>query len=86
MLDAEASAPEVFEPMRRQLGVAHRVLDVLVTEIGLDKRGMGPEFRRTMRAQFGAALDAAGGAREVLEPRPAAWSAGRLASPHRLPY
>jgi len=25
-------APEVFEPMRRQLGVAHRVLDVFVAE------------------------------------------------------
>src|SRR4029450_8773700 len=29
------SAPEVLEPMRRKLGVAHRVLNVLVTEIRL---------------------------------------------------
>jgi hypothetical protein len=29
------STPEVLEPMRRQLGVAHRVLDVLVTEPSL---------------------------------------------------
>jgi hypothetical protein len=30
-----ASAPEVLEPIPRQLGVAHRVLDVLVPQIGL---------------------------------------------------
>src|SRR5262245_60006448 len=35
ILDPEASAPEVLEPVRRQLGVANRVLDVLVTEITL---------------------------------------------------
>src|SRR5580704_12504664 len=29
------SAPEVFEPVRRQLGVAHGMLDILVAEIGL---------------------------------------------------
>src|SRR2546425_1907083 len=29
------STPEVLEPMRCQLGVAHSVLDVLVTEVGL---------------------------------------------------
>ena len=28
-------APEVLEPVRRQLGVAHRVLDVLVAEPSL---------------------------------------------------
>jgi hypothetical protein len=32
---ADRSAPEVLEPMRRQLGVAHRVLDVLVAEPSL---------------------------------------------------
>src|SRR5262249_4883874 len=30
-------APEVFEPVRRQLGVAHRVLDVLVPEPSLQR-------------------------------------------------
>src|SRR5262245_7132829 len=34
---AEASAPEVLEPVRRQLRVAHRVLDVLVPEICLQR-------------------------------------------------
>jgi hypothetical protein len=28
------SAPEVLEPIRRQLGVAHRMLDVLVAQVG----------------------------------------------------
>ena len=32
---ADRSAPEILEPMRRQLGVAYSVLDVLVTEPGL---------------------------------------------------
>src|ERR1700674_1982124 len=30
-------APKVLEPCRRQLGVAHRVLDVPVPEIGLQR-------------------------------------------------
>ena len=30
-------APEIPEPMRRKLGVAHRVLNVLVAEIGLQR-------------------------------------------------
>ena len=30
-------APEIPEPMRRKLGVAHRVLDVFMTEIGLQR-------------------------------------------------
>src|SRR5262245_49985416 len=34
------SAPEVLEPKRRQLGVAHRVLDVLVPEICLQRAGI----------------------------------------------
>jgi hypothetical protein len=29
------SAPEILEPIRRQLGVAHGMLDILVAEIGL---------------------------------------------------
>ena len=33
-------APEVLETGRRQLGVAHRVLDVLVAEIGLQRAGI----------------------------------------------
>jgi len=39
---ARSSAPEVFEPSRRQLGVAHRVLNVLVAEIGLKGAGVVP--------------------------------------------
>jgi len=31
------STPEILEPMRPQLGVAHGVLDVLVTEPGLQR-------------------------------------------------
>src|SRR6476469_4566933 len=34
---AEVSSPEVLEPVRRQLGVAHRVLDVAVTEVSLQR-------------------------------------------------
>jgi len=29
------STPEVFEPRRRKLGIANRVLDIAVAEIGL---------------------------------------------------
>jgi hypothetical protein len=32
-----ALSPEILEPIRRQLGVAHRVLDVLVPKIGLQR-------------------------------------------------
>src|SRR5215471_3430440 len=32
-----ASTPKVLEPMRRQFGVAHRVLDVLVPEVSLQR-------------------------------------------------
>jgi hypothetical protein len=32
--------PEVLEPVRRQLGVAHRVLDVLVPEPNLQRPGV----------------------------------------------
>jgi hypothetical protein len=31
------SSPEVFEPARRQLGVSHRVLDVAVAEVSLQR-------------------------------------------------
>jgi hypothetical protein len=29
--------PKILEPRRRQLGVAHRMLDVLVTQVGLQR-------------------------------------------------
>src|SRR5437764_13944478 len=32
--------PEVLEPVRRQLGIAHRVLDVLVAEPRLQRAGV----------------------------------------------
>src|SRR5262245_136684 len=35
-----ASTPEVLKPVRRQLGVAHRVLDVLVPEPCLQRPGV----------------------------------------------
>ena len=35
--DIRYSPPKVLEPCRRQLGVAHRVLDVLVPEVGLER-------------------------------------------------
>jgi len=34
--------PEVLEPIRGQLGVAHGVLDVLVAEVGLQRPGVVP--------------------------------------------
>src|SRR5215472_1519304 len=40
VLDETFSAPEVLEPMRRQLGVAHRVLNVLVAEPSLKRPGV----------------------------------------------
>jgi len=33
-------SPEVFEPVRAQLGVSHRVLDILVAEIMLQRAGI----------------------------------------------
>jgi hypothetical protein len=33
--DTFLSAPEVLEPIWRQLGIPHRMLDVLVSQIGL---------------------------------------------------
>ena len=35
VLDETFSAPEILKPIRSQLGVTHRVLDVLVPEPGL---------------------------------------------------
>jgi hypothetical protein len=32
--------PEILEPIRRLLGVAHRMLDILVAEIGLQGPGI----------------------------------------------
>src|SRR5207248_6628342 len=37
---AARTAPKVLEPMRRQLGVAHRVLDVFVAEPCLQRPGV----------------------------------------------
>src|SRR5262249_42684024 len=34
---ARSIVPEILEPGRRQFGVAHRVLDVLVAEVGLER-------------------------------------------------
>ena len=36
----DTSTPKILEPIRRQLGVAHRVLDILVAEIGLQGSGI----------------------------------------------
>jgi len=36
------SAPEILEAVRRQLGIAHGVLDIPVTEIGLQRPGIVP--------------------------------------------
>jgi hypothetical protein len=38
--------PEVFEPRRRHLGIARRVLDVLVSEIGLQRTGVDAIIRQ----------------------------------------
>jgi len=35
-------SPEALEPIGRQLGVAHRVLNVLVAEVGLQSAGIMP--------------------------------------------
>ena len=37
-----ASTPKAFEPRWRQLGVAHRVLDVLVAQVSLQRAGVLP--------------------------------------------
>jgi len=40
MVVAGSVLPEIREAVRRQLGVAHRMLDVLVPEIGLERAGV----------------------------------------------
>ena len=41
MCGASAS-PEILEPRRRQFGVAHRVLDIAVPEVGLQRARVVP--------------------------------------------
>jgi hypothetical protein len=40
------SSPKVLKPSRRQLGVAHGVLDLLVTQVGLQRPGIRPLVRQ----------------------------------------
>ena len=59
------SSPEVFEPARRQLGVSHRVLDVAVAEVSLQRSrivafvgqrkttGVAQHVRMSRKAQLG---------------------------------
>jgi hypothetical protein len=47
---ADRSAPEVLEPMRCQLGVAHRMLDVLVTEVRLQRACVVARVRQGIAA------------------------------------
>ena len=42
--------PEVFEPIRGQLGVAYRVLDVLVPEVGLQSARIVPGIGQRIAA------------------------------------
>ena len=42
--------PEVFEPIRGQLGVAHRVLDVVVPEVGLQSARIVPGIGQRIAA------------------------------------
>jgi hypothetical protein len=44
-------APEVLEPGRRKLGVANRMLDVLVTEISLKRAGVAARLIPAERAR-----------------------------------
>jgi hypothetical protein len=39
---AASLPPEILEPCRRQLGIAHRVLDILVTEVRLQRLRVVP--------------------------------------------
>jgi hypothetical protein len=47
-------------------GIDPTELQLMILAV-LDRRGIGPEFRKIMHAQFGAAIDAAGGAGAVLQ-------------------
>lgn len=44
--DNVAILPKIPEPIRRQLGVPHRVLDVLVPQVVLDRPGVVPVVRQ----------------------------------------
>src|SRR5262245_47527871 len=67
---AEASAPEVLESVRRQLGVAHRVLDVLVTKVRLQRAGIVASIgqRVTGRVAEHVRLDRKGHASALTDP------------------
>jgi len=71
------SASEVFEPVRRQLGVTHRVLDVSVTEIGLQRPSIVPLIRQseaagvTKHMRVGLELEACRRASTLHKPRKA---------------
>ncbi len=66
-----ASSPEVLEPLGRQLGVAHGVLDISVAEIGLQRprivalagqreaAGVAQHVRVNLQAQPGGITGAA---------------------------
>jgi hypothetical protein len=45
------SSPEILEPAWRQLGVSHRVLDVAVAEVSLQRSGIVAFARRWGRAR-----------------------------------
>jgi hypothetical protein len=66
------------------------VIDVDITELKLmilavlERHGMGPEWRRSMRgAQLGGMLDLCGGARQVLAEALAAVRSRRVAAPNK---
>ena len=46
----QSLAPKVFEPRRCQLGIAHRVLDILVAEVGLQGARVVPIVREFITA------------------------------------
>ena len=63
---AASILPEILEPFRRQLGIAHRVLDVLVAEVVLQRaridalvRSLKPPACRSMRGWIGNGILAA---------------------------
>ena len=50
MLECRYSPPKVLEPRRRQLGVAHRVLDIFVSEVGLERSRIVAPVRQGVAA------------------------------------
>ena len=50
--DLSRSTPEILEPRRGQLGVADRVLDVLVTEVSLKRPRVVPLIRKRVSASM----------------------------------